>query len=133
MRQERIFLAYVRKKLYFEDTDLIRKLIRPPRSYMAKCSPYFSLLAYVHFFVLRGHPTLEATVKKCSLWQQKRVFLAHIHFFLYLCSAKVSRRQLIREKQRQRNTHHWRTRAQPEECGCAYSARQARGYHWPVG
>ena len=42
------------------------------------------------FFVLRGHPTLEATVKKCSLWQQKRVFLAHIHFFLYLCSAKVS-------------------------------------------
>ena len=30
--------------------------------------------------------TLEATVKKCSLWQQKRVFVVHIHFFLYLCS-----------------------------------------------
>jgi hypothetical protein len=28
-----------------------------------------------------GTLILEATVKKCSLWQQKSVFLAHIHFF----------------------------------------------------
>ncbi len=31
--------------------------------------------------IFEGTLILEATVKKCSLWQQKSVFLAHIHFF----------------------------------------------------